>query len=174
MQNQRKMVGELLYKNSWDCFRKVIRNEGVLGLYSGLAPQLVGVAPEKAIKLTMNDLVRRLIQDPKTKEIPLSGEILAGCVAGGSQVIFTNPLEIVKIRLQVQGEAAKQAGEMVKASALTIVRQLGFRGLYKGAAACLLRDIPFSGIYFPIYAHLKKDVFGEGKDGKKLPVSEVT
>lgn len=32
--------------------------EGALGLYKGLLPQLVGVAPEKAIKLTVNDLLR--------------------------------------------------------------------------------------------------------------------
>ena len=55
MQNQRtgSFVGELMYKNSFDCFKKVIRHEGILGLYRGLAPQLVGVAPEKAIKLTV-------------------------------------------------------------------------------------------------------------------------
>ena len=55
MQNQRSgsLVGELMYKNSWDCFRKVIRYEGVSGLYRGLVPQLCGVAPEKAIKLTV-------------------------------------------------------------------------------------------------------------------------
>ena len=55
MQNQRVAVdaGEILYRNSYDCFRKVIRYEGVLGLYRGLGPQLVGVAPEKAIKLTV-------------------------------------------------------------------------------------------------------------------------
>jgi solute carrier family 25 (mitochondrial aspartate/glutamate transporter), member 12/13 len=42
MQNQRsKVVGELLYKNSIDCFKKVIKNEGFLGLYRGLGPQLV-------------------------------------------------------------------------------------------------------------------------------------
>jgi solute carrier family 25 aspartate/glutamate transporter 12/13 len=29
-------------------------------------------------------------------------KVLAGCGAGASQVVFTNPLEIVKIRLQVQ------------------------------------------------------------------------
>ena len=102
MQNQRSaVVGELMYKNSLDCFRKVIRNEGVVGLYSGLGPQLVGVAPEKAIKLTMNDLVRAHWTDPNTGEITLAAEVLAGCTAGGSQVLFTNPLEIVKIRLQV-------------------------------------------------------------------------
>ncbi|KAJ3120340.1 mitochondrial aspartate-glutamate transporter agc1 [Physocladia obscura] len=172
MQNQRgKVVGELAYKNSWDCFKQVIRNEGFIGLYSGLLPQLVGVAPEKAIKLTMNDLVRRSLVE-KDGSIKLYAEIIAGCTAGGSQVIFTNPLEIVKIRLQVQGEAAKKTGAPRK-SAMQIVRSLGLLGLYKGAAACLLRDIPFSGIYFPVYAHLKKDIFHEGKNGKKLSIGEL-
>ena len=65
--------------------------------------------------------------------------------------MFTNPLEIVKIRLQVAGEIAAES----RVSALSVVRDLGFFGLYKGARACLLRDIPFSAIYFPAYAHLK-------------------
>jgi solute carrier family 25 aspartate/glutamate transporter 12/13 len=43
MQNQRKqIVGQVMYKNGLDCFKKTIANEGVLGLYSGLLPQLVG------------------------------------------------------------------------------------------------------------------------------------
>ena len=44
-----------------------------------------------------------------------------------------------KIRLQVQGEAAKLEGAVPK-GAVHIVRQLGLLGLYKGASACLLRD----------------------------------
>ncbi|KAG0348996.1 mitochondrial aspartate-glutamate transporter agc1 [Podila humilis] len=174
MQNQRsKVVGELLYKNSIDCFKKVIKNEGVLGLYRGLGPQLVGVAPEKAIKLTMNDLVRRHLSD-KDGNITFTGELIAGGVAGGSQVVFTNPLEIVKIRLQVAGEAAKslEGAGAPRPGAITIVRNLGIVGLYKGASACLLRDIPFSAIYFPVYAHLKKDLFKEGPD-HRLTIGEL-
>lgn len=153
MQNQRtgSYIGELMYRNSFDCFKKVIRHEGVTGLYRGLVPQLMGVAPEKAIKLTVNDLVRDQIRDNKTGQIHIVGEVLAGGCAGASQVMFTNPLEIVKIRLQVAGEIA--SGERI--SAINVVRDLGFFGLYKGARACLLRDIPFSAIYFPAYAHLK-------------------
>jgi hypothetical protein len=42
MQNQRStIVGQLLYKNSLDCVKKVLRNEGVLGFYRGLGPQLI-------------------------------------------------------------------------------------------------------------------------------------
>ncbi|XP_075036744.1 electrogenic aspartate/glutamate antiporter SLC25A12, mitochondrial [Mixophyes fleayi] len=151
MQNQRSsFVGELMYKNSFDCFKKVVRYEGFFGLYRGLLPQLVGVAPEKAIKLTVNDFVRDKFTQ-RDGSIPLLAEVMAGSCAGGSQVIFTNPLEIVKIRLQVAGEIS--TGPKVRA--LTVLRELGFFGLYKGAKACFLRDIPFSGIYFPVYAHCK-------------------
>ncbi|XP_055608363.1 calcium-binding mitochondrial carrier protein Aralar1 isoform X2 [Uranotaenia lowii] len=152
MQNQRtgSFIGEVAYRNSWDCCKKVIRHEGFLGLYRGLVPQLLGVAPEKAIKLTVNDLVRDKLTD-KQGQIPRWAEILAGACAGGSQVIFTNPLEIVKIRLQVAGEIAGGA----KVRAWNVVRELGLFGLYKGARACLLRDVPFSAIYFPVYAHTK-------------------
>uniref|UniRef100_A0AAX7T0C8 EF-hand domain-containing protein n=1 Tax=Astatotilapia calliptera TaxID=8154 RepID=A0AAX7T0C8_ASTCA len=153
MQNQRStgsFVGELMYKNSFDCAKKVLRYEGFFGFYRGLVPQLIGVAPEKAIKLTVNDFVRDKFTE-KDDTIPLFAEIMAGGCAGASQVIFTNPLEIVKIRLQVAGEIT--TGPRV--SALSVVRDLGFFGLYKGAKACFLRDIPFSAIYFPVYAHTK-------------------
>ncbi|KAI8385032.1 mitochondrial carrier domain-containing protein [Radiomyces spectabilis] len=172
MQNQRsKVVGELLYKNSLDCFKKVLKNEGFLGLYRGLGPQLVGVAPEKAIKLTVNDFVRGKFINKETGEIKFWQEMVGGAAAGGSQVIFTNPLEIVKIRLQIQGEQAKNTG-VPRRSAIWIVKNLGIVGLYKGVSACLLRDVPFSAIYFPAYAHLKKDLFKEGPD-HKLAISEL-
>ncbi len=64
MQNQRVVeASKRLYKNSLDCLVKVIRTEGMFGLYRGLLPQLLGVAPEKAIKLTVNDLLRSLFTD---------------------------------------------------------------------------------------------------------------
>jgi solute carrier family 25 aspartate/glutamate transporter 12/13 len=85
--------------------------------------------------------------------------------------MFTNPLEIVKIRLQIQGEAAKTS-DVPKRSAMWIMKNLGLMGLYKGATACLMRDIPFSAIYFPAYNHLKRDVFGESPT-KKLGVLQM-
>lgn len=183
MQNQRTgklatVSGEaVLYRNSLDCFGKVVRGEGVLGLYRGLLPQLVGVAPEKAIKLTVNDLVRGLLRDRNTGNISILSEVISGGSAGASQVIFTNPLEIVKIRLQVQGEASKLNPGHVRVGAVSIVKELGLKGLYKGAGACLLRDIPFSSIYFTAYSHLKSDIFHEGKaigpEGQKKKLSPL-
>ncbi|CCE62739.1 hypothetical protein TPHA_0D00980 [Tetrapisispora phaffii CBS 4417] len=145
------------YTSYFNCFTKIISREGFKGLYSGIGPQLVGVAPEKAIKLTVNDFMRNKLTDSRTGKIHINNEILSGATAGMCQVIFTNPLEIVKIRLQVKSEYATTAAKDI--TAISIVRQLRVTGLYKGVVACLSRDVPFSAVYFPTYSHIKKDIF---------------
>lgn len=102
MQNQRgASPGQRLYNNSIDCFRKVVRNEGFLGLYSGVLPQLVGVAPEKAIKLTVNDLVRGYFSDEQGK-IKLGHELLAGGTAGACQVVCTTQPALLHTRSRIE------------------------------------------------------------------------
>ncbi|EDO15615.1 hypothetical protein Kpol_1006p11 [Vanderwaltozyma polyspora DSM 70294] len=156
MQAQRSVTQ---YKNYIDCFAKILSREGLKGLYSGIGPQLIGVAPEKAIKLTVNDYMRKNLRDNRSGKLTLPNEIISGASAGACQVVFTNPLEIVKIRLQVKSEYAAENIAKVQQTAFSIVKSLGITGLYKGAVACLLRDVPFSAIYFPTYAHLKRDLF---------------
>lgn len=63
----------------------------------------------------------------RTNKVFMQQGVIFFLQAGGSQVIFTNPLEIVKIRLQVAGEIA--GGSKVRA--WTVVKELGLFGLYK-------------------------------------------
>ena len=42
-------------------------------------------------------------------------------------MIFTNPLEIVKIRLQIAGEMTQGT----RTGAIGVIKELGFTGLYK-------------------------------------------
>ena len=94
-----------------------------------------------ALKLTVNDMLRDwfTVRDHVTHKanIHFPLEVLSGACAGASQVIVTNPLEITKIRLQMQGETMRlleAAGKLVPPpqSAIQIVKELGFLGLYKG------------------------------------------
>ncbi|EFA81635.1 putative transmembrane protein [Heterostelium album PN500] len=150
LQNQKVLPnGQRTYNGALDCARKIIANEGgVRALYRGLSANLVGITPEKALKLAVNDQLRQILQgDAKT--ITIGQEVLAGAGAGFCQVIATNPMEIVKIRMQISGEGG------AKASLREVVSELGLRGLYKGTAATLLRDVPFSMVYFSMYARIK-------------------
>ena len=130
-----------LYAGPVDCFRQIVRKEGVAGLYRGLRPNLIGVMPEKSLKLTVNDVCREAFTEANGPGggIRLHQEMISGATAGFIQVAATNPMEIVKLRLQLQGEAGG-----VKKSAMEVIRELGVRGLYKGTAATWLRDVPFS------------------------------
>ncbi|KAI1731265.1 mitochondrial carrier protein [Ditylenchus destructor] len=146
LQNQRTK----LYKNSAHCFAKVIRNEGPLGLYRGLLPQLTGVMPEKAVLLFVNDLVRAKLTT-SDGQISARCEIVAGAVGGTFQSLISNPLEIVKVRLQTAGEVATKQ----KINALVVIRELGVTNLYRGIRACWMRDISYAAIFFPLYANAK-------------------
>eukprot|EP01103_Thecamoeba_quadrilineata_P000398 TRINITY_DN10338_c0_g1_i1.p1 TRINITY_DN10338_c0_g1~~TRINITY_DN10338_c0_g1_i1.p1 ORF type:complete len:587 (-),score=82.74 TRINITY_DN10338_c0_g1_i1:17-1777(-) len=163
LQNQQKLsagtgVSTTVYKNSWDCLKNVINKEGLHGLYRGLNVNLIGQVPEKAIRLVVVDTVRGLFEKRVNNAPNFVAELVAGLAAGTGQVIITNPMEIIKVRLQVAGQKLG----VPSPSTLTIAGEVGLRGMYKGASACFARDIPFSGIYFPVYAFLKdsfKDKF---------------
>ena len=122
-----------------------IQRDGPLSVFRGLGVQVAGVAPEKAIKLTVNDAARSALR-ASFGSLSFAGELAAGVCAGACQVIVTNPLECVKVRLQTTTEAS---------NCFEVVQQLGFGGLSTGALACALRDASFSAILFPTYAHAK-------------------
>ena len=139
------------YKGPIDCATKIFATEGGIGgFYKGLGPNLVGVTPEKAIKLAANEVFREMFERPDGS-IALHHEILSGAGAGFCQVVATNPMEIVKIRMQMQ--ALLPVAE--RQSTMDVVRGLGLRGLYQGTLATLCRDVPFSVLFFPGYANVK-------------------
>lgn len=115
------------------------------GLYRGFSACLIGIAPEKALKLTINDWMRDYFTNRGSQPIRTYQEIIAGSTAGFVQLAVTVPYECVKIKMQM--------GESPSASAA--VQTLGLKGLYRGFTATFFRDVPFCFLFFPLYAKLK-------------------
>lgn len=146
-----------LFKGTWDCARKTVAKEGVLGLYKGMAAPLTGVAPIFAMSFFGFGVGKRLQQSGDSNE-PLTP--LQLFYAGAFSAIFTTtimaPGERIKVLLQVQGGVteAKYKGpiDVVK----TLYREGGIRSIYKGTCATLLRDVPASGMYFLTYEWIQK------------------
>ena len=140
-------TGRAKYKNGVDAFFQIVAHEGPFSLYRGVGVQIIGLAPEKAIKLSVNDAACTAIRSSTSNgQLPLWGEILAGAMAGFFQVIVTNPLELVKVGLQTSNLTFTEF----------LQEQVGsLADLYRGAEACLIRDVIFSAILFPLFAHAK-------------------
>eukprot|EP00871_Galdieria_phlegrea_P001439 jgi/Galph1/2296/GphlegSOOS_G1009.1 len=130
--------------------RNILVREGWRGLYRGLTPSLLGVAPEKAIKLSVNDTLSAILADERGNTSFL-GSVMAGAGAGFCQVVATCPMELLMITFQTRAAQSKPVN-----SVFGLVRELGLRGIYKGAGATLLRDVPFSMIFFSSNAFLRK------------------
>lgn len=78
--------GSTAYRNSWDCFTTILREEGVTGMYNGLLAQMIGVWPDKAAKLSANEYMLGLLTDPVLGTVSPQGQIAAGLFAGMCQV----------------------------------------------------------------------------------------
>ena len=137
------------------------REGGAKGFYRGWPPNVLFVMPEKAIKLTMNDLFKRALKDRglgvnrSTGELTMAAEMVAGGMAGTVQVVATNPMELLQIQGATMADRIKR-GELTAAiSYPRLVRELGVSGLYTGVLSTLARDIPFSMLYFSLYSQFK-------------------
>lgn len=102
--------------------------------------------------------------------LSISRQMAAGGLAGFCQIIITTPMELLKIQMQDAGRVAaeaKLAGKTIPKTsasqiALTLFREKGISGLYKGITATMMRDVSFSVVYFPLFATLNQ--YGPRKD----------
>ncbi|QKX56109.1 uncharacterized protein TRUGW13939_03209 [Talaromyces rugulosus] len=140
-------TGEEAYKSMFDCFAKIIRNEGASRLYRGITAPILMEAPKRATKFAANDtwgtFYRDLFGIEKTTQ-PLA--VLTGATAGATEAFVVVPFELVKIRLQDKAQAHKYNGMLDVVS--KIVKQEGPLAMYNGLESTLWRHILWNAGYF--------------------------
>ncbi|CAO3608681.1 unnamed protein product [Cunninghamella blakesleeana] len=173
----RLQTTEGIYKSTGDCFKQIIKKDGVFGLYRGMSAPLASITPIFAVSFFSYDLGKKIavgLRSDKT-ERPLSlGEItLAGAFSAVPTTLFMAPSERVKVLLQMQG----QGGEQKYKGALDVVRQLykegGVKSIFRGTGATLLRDSPGSAAYFLAYELIKKGLTPAGAKPDELSFGSV-
>jgi solute carrier family 25 carnitine/acylcarnitine transporter 20/29 len=89
------------------------------------------------------------------------GVALGGVGTGAIQSIILSPVELIKIRLQLQNrnhanlqEAASPKGPLNVAK--SILKTEGLKGMYRGFVITVLRDAPAYGVYFWTYEYMRE------------------
>lgn len=146
-----------LYTGTWDCARKTVKREGVLGLYKGMGAPIAGVAPIFAISFFGFGVGKRLQQTSEDQPLTTPQLFYAGAFSGIFTTVIMAPGERIKCLLQIQQggtQPQKYSGpvDVVK----QLYREGGIRSIFKGTVATLLRDVPASGMYFMTYEWLQK------------------
>ena len=167
--------------------RGILRHEGVFGLYQGLGPALIGSSASWGGYFFFYEyLKQQMIQYKKQKEYQNTNTVRLGhlenftaaCASGAIMVLFTNPIWLVKTRMQLQmrhlpqppsslpTDTTKTTQQKIKApytsmtdAFRTIIREEGPLALYKGSIPALML-VTHGGVQFVTYEFLKT-LFGE-------------
>ncbi|KIZ05503.1 Thylakoid ADP,ATP carrier protein, chloroplastic [Monoraphidium neglectum] len=138
------------YRGAVDAARRMVRAEGPLSLYRGLAPTLVGIAPYAAINFASYDLIKKRLYGGE-KPQRAAANLLVGAASGTLAATACYPLDTVRRRMQMRGHAYD--GQLHALS--TIWRAEGARGFYRGWAANTLKVVPQNAIRMVAYEYLK-------------------
>ena len=172
--------------------RNVVKYEGFLGLYQGLSPALVasaiswggyfflyeGMKKQVLAVRRKSHYVQQQQQQQQSSDASATGthkverlsateNFTAACLAGAAMVCVTNPIWLIKTRMQLQlrhfKDGTAKGGDAkipirpyrnMFDAASTIVREEGPMALYKGASVAFVM-VSHGGIQFVAYEFLK-------------------
>lgn len=146
LQNQTDSPGKL-YKGPWDCIRKIIKSDGLKGLYKGLPTTLMRETPSYGAYFASYELFCKLIPNSDPNE-PSLGLLMAGGSAGVVGWLTTYPLDVVKTRLQSISEAQAPKYKTVSNAFRVIAREEGYRVFFSGLGATAMRAFPTNAATF--------------------------
>ncbi|KAK0122730.1 hypothetical protein ONS96_009765 [Cadophora gregata f. sp. sojae] len=140
-----KATGEDAYSGMVDCFRKIVRNEGVSRLYRGIEAPILMEAPKRATKFAANDAWGKFYRDSfGVAKMNQSLSVLTGATAGATEALVVVPFELVKIRLQDRTSQYKGMMDVV----VKTVKTEGPLALYNGLESTMWRHILWNAGYF--------------------------
>ncbi|XP_011025870.1 PREDICTED: folate transporter 1, chloroplastic isoform X1 [Populus euphratica] len=152
-----RVVNLPTYKNTAHAILNIARLEGLKGLYAGFFPAVLGSTVSWGLYFFFYSRAKQRYS--KNRDEKLSpGLHLASAAEAGALVCFcTNPIWLVKTRLQLQNPLHQTQRYSGLYDALkTIMREEGWRALYKGIVPSLFLQVSHGAIQFTAYEELRK------------------
>lgn len=149
------------FKNIREAIAATMRKNGIVGLYRGFIPTILGILPYAGVSFYTYEMLKsntvRYYKEKGTS-IPIMVRLSWGAVAGAIGQTVAYPLDVVRRRRQVVGLAEAAGHPDVKSTwkALRfILRTQGIRGLFIGLSINYIKVAPTTAISFFVYEQMK-------------------
>jgi len=175
---QAQQGGAALFSNSNDCLRYTLATEGIRGLYKGVTAPLSTVVFVNSIFFAINGQMKRLMASfnntnnnsnsatityNNDDHLPMSHICISGAATGLVASAIVTPRDLLKSLLQLQYNNRSMSLPSAHPHfngtidcAKHIIKNHGFRALFRGLNITILRDVPGDAAYFGAYELAKR------------------
>ncbi|CAH9105709.1 unnamed protein product [Cuscuta europaea] len=155
------------YRNTPHALFTIARLEGLRGLYAGFYPAVLGSTISWSLYFYFYSKAKQRYM--KDRKEPSPGLHLASASEAGALVCFcTNPLWLVKTRLQLQTPQHHiRPYSGFHDALITIMKEEGWKALYKGIGPGLFLQVTHGAIQFTAYEELRKAVVRWRSEGNE-------
>jgi len=135
------------YSGSVDCFRKIIKENGLRGLYQGLWITILRELPAYMIYFGSYETLMQISERKygERSKIPITNIVGYGAIAGVLLWLGTFPMDVVKSIIQAESFEKKKT---VSAAVSHVYRTRGIGGFFNGLTPCLMRAPPINAATF--------------------------
>ncbi|KAF5828823.1 mitochondrial carrier domain-containing protein [Dunaliella salina] len=164
IQNQNELVKQgrlkVPYQGVIDCFKRVLREEGVLSLWRGNAANVLRYFPTQAFNFAFKDYFKELFGFSKIRDgylLWFFGNVSSGAAAGATSLGIVYSLDYARTRLAndaADSHHARQFAGLWSVYKKTYATD-GIAGLYRGFNVSVAGIIIYRGLYFGLYDTVK-------------------
>lgn len=147
---QSRLKAHEKYHGSLDCLQKIFRQGGLRGFYKGMTITVIREIPSFAIYFgTFEVLCAAMTPHGSSVDCvgPL-GLLLAGGISGIASWVFMYPIDVIKSRIQADGDGKDQRYHSLVDCIKKTYRTGGLRAFSQGMTATVLRAFPTNAATF--------------------------
>lgn len=162
------------YRHLQDAFKTIYRQEGLGALYLGYRATLLRDMPFSALQFAFYEQLRLWALECGAESstgsaattLPVAAEMATGAVAGGLAGLLTTPLDVIKTRLQTQGQ---RPAASTRATVWALYRREGGLALWRGVVPRVVWCGLQSSVMLLLYQELLVAINGKVKLPRTQP-----
>ncbi|CUS23742.1 LAQU0S11e03246g1_1 [Lachancea quebecensis] len=150
------------YRNAIQAAFVIVKEEGPRALYRGVSLTAARQATNQGANFTVYSTLKSRLQEyHNTDMLPSWETSLIGLISGAVGPFSNAPLDTIKTRLQKDKSVSKDSGwARIVAIGRQLIREEGFRALYKGITPRVMRVAPGQAVTFTVYELIREQLEG--------------
>ncbi|XP_056163063.1 folate transporter 1, chloroplastic-like isoform X1 [Syzygium oleosum] len=166
--NDGRVVYLPAYKNTAQALFTIAGSEGLRGLYAGFLPAVLGSSLSWGLYFFFYGRAKERYSAKREESLSPGLHLASAAEAGALVSLCTNPVWLIKTRLQLQNPLHQTRPYSGFYDAFrTIMKEEGWRALYKGIVPSLFLQVSHAAIQFTSYEELRKVVIELKAKGRK-------